>query len=55
MTVIIFPRIEVYPEKWTVHRIMRYAHDVMCTVHFFGGYTSIYRKIVTVIPYHFYF
>ena len=24
----------------------------MCTVHFFSGYTSNHRKIVTVITYH---
>ena len=36
------------PKKWKIHRIMRYAHDVMCTVHFLG-YTSIHWKIVSVI------
>ena len=25
---------EVYPEKWTVHCIMRLVHVVMCAVHF---------------------
>ena len=42
---------EVYPEKWWANRIMRVAHDVMCTVHF-SGYNSIQRKIITVISYH---
>ena len=30
---------------------MRVSHDVMCTVHL-SGYTSIHRKIITVITYH---
>ena len=42
---------EVYPTKWTAHRIIRVAHDVMCIV-IFSGYTSILRKIITVIPYY---
>ena len=38
MTVTIFRWMEIYPEKnWTVHRIMRVAYDVKCTVHFFGA------------------
>ena len=51
MTVIIYRWIEVYPEKMDRHCIMHVAHDVMCTVHFFG-YTSIQQKIMTVFPYH---
>ena len=41
----------IYLEKWTVHRIMFVANDVMCTVHFFGAYRQLW-KIITVIPYH---
>ena len=37
------------PKKWTVHRIMRVEHYVKCAVHFFPGYTSIHRKIITFI------
>ena len=38
-----------------VHCIMHVAHDVYCCPFFLGGgglYTSIHRKIITVIPYH---
>ena len=51
MTVIIYRWMDVYPEQWTVHRIMSKAYDVMCTIHF-AGYTSIQQKIGTVITYH---
>ena len=54
-TVIIFRWMEVYPEKWTVHRIMRVEHDVKCTVHFTGVYMYLHpskKKIITVISYH---
>ena len=57
MTVIVFRGMEVYPEKWTVPRIMRVAPDVMCMMwcapSIFSGNTSIQRKIITVIFYHF--
>ena len=38
---------EIYPEEMDST-----LHDVKCTVNFFG-YTSIHRKIITVIPYDF--
>ena len=40
---------EVYPQKMDgTHYIMRVAHMGVPSI--FGGYTSIHRKIITVIP-----
>ena len=37
------------PKKWKVHRIMRRAHDVMCTVHFFGGIPPSTEKLLQLL------
>ena len=34
----------------TLHIMRVVARDVKCTIHFFG-YTSIHRKIITIVSY----
>ena len=49
MTVIISRWMEAYPEKLTIHCIMRVEHVVMCTIHFIRGKPPSTEKLLQLL------
>ena len=44
--------VDLYHEKWTLHRIFCVVDDLMCTILFRGYNISIHQKLIAVISYH---